>query len=146
LNSLGEMFRVQTVFTRQIRYCSCNFENAVVAARAEPERGDGVLHDLFAVCRKYTVLANQTRTHLGVAINVFIKESTEKTTRNFKVHCIIDEVGQFLEGSPQLILNMQGLADTVCDCPRVRAGWAVSTGERSTGRLSVEAVKTSQVD
>ena len=27
-------------------------------------------------------------------LNVFIKESTEKTTRNFKVHCIIDEVGQ----------------------------------------------------
>jgi len=27
-------------------------------------------------------------------LNVFIKESTEKTSRNFKVHCIIDEVGQ----------------------------------------------------
>lgn len=27
-------------------------------------------------------------------LNVFIKESTEKTARNFKVHCIIDEVGQ----------------------------------------------------
>lgn len=27
-------------------------------------------------------------------LNVFIKESTEKTHRNFKVHCIIDEVGQ----------------------------------------------------
>jgi hypothetical protein len=27
-------------------------------------------------------------------LNVFIKESTEKTTRNFNVHCIIDEVGQ----------------------------------------------------
>jgi len=27
-------------------------------------------------------------------LNVFIKESTEKTARNFFVHCIIDEVGQ----------------------------------------------------
>ncbi len=27
-------------------------------------------------------------------LNVFIKESTEKTAQNFKVHCIIDEVGQ----------------------------------------------------
>jgi hypothetical protein len=27
-------------------------------------------------------------------LNVFIKESTEKTSRNFRVHCIIDEVGQ----------------------------------------------------
>ncbi len=27
-------------------------------------------------------------------LNVFIKESTEKTARNFSVHCIIDEVGQ----------------------------------------------------
>jgi hypothetical protein len=27
-------------------------------------------------------------------LNVFIKESTDKTSRNFKVHCIIDEVGQ----------------------------------------------------
>lgn len=27
-------------------------------------------------------------------LNVFIKESTEKTARNFNVHCIIDEVGQ----------------------------------------------------
>lgn len=27
-------------------------------------------------------------------LNVFIKESTDKTARNFKVHCIIDEVGQ----------------------------------------------------
>jgi hypothetical protein len=27
-------------------------------------------------------------------LNVFIKESTEKTSRNFSVHCIIDEVGQ----------------------------------------------------
>ncbi len=27
-------------------------------------------------------------------LNVFIRESTEKTARNFKVHCIIDEVGQ----------------------------------------------------
>lgn len=27
-------------------------------------------------------------------LNVFIRESTEKTSRNFKVHCIIDEVGQ----------------------------------------------------
>lgn len=27
-------------------------------------------------------------------LNVFIKESTEKTARNFYVHCIIDEVGQ----------------------------------------------------
>jgi len=27
-------------------------------------------------------------------LNVFIKESTDKTTRDFKVHCIIDEVGQ----------------------------------------------------
>lgn len=27
-------------------------------------------------------------------LNVFIKESTDRTARNFKVHCIIDEVGQ----------------------------------------------------
>jgi hypothetical protein len=27
-------------------------------------------------------------------LNVFIKESTERTAQNFKVHCIIDEVGQ----------------------------------------------------
>ncbi len=38
-------------------------------------------------------------------LNVFIKESTEKTARNFFVHCIIDEVGQISASYLKELIN-----------------------------------------
>ncbi len=38
-------------------------------------------------------------------LNVFIKESTEKTARNFYVHCIIDEVGQISASYLKELIN-----------------------------------------
>ncbi|MBT1690157.1 ATP-binding protein [Dawidia soli] len=38
-------------------------------------------------------------------LNVFIKESTEKTARNFFVHCIIDEVGQISAAYLKELIN-----------------------------------------
>ncbi|RAW00430.1 ATP-binding protein [Pseudochryseolinea flava] len=41
-------------------------------------------------------------------LNVFIKESTEKTARNFSVHCIIDEVGQISAPYLKELINFAG--------------------------------------
>jgi len=71
------MFRVQAVFACEISDGSCNFENAVVAARAEAQLCDGVLHDLFAFGCQHAVLAQVARTHLRIRVDLLVKESTK---------------------------------------------------------------------
>src|SRR5689334_24368468 len=45
LDGLGKMFWGEIVFTGQVGYGSCNFENAIVSAGGEAKLRDGVLHD-----------------------------------------------------------------------------------------------------
>lgn len=49
---------------------------------------------------------------------------------NQRVIFIIDEVGQFLEGSPQLILNMQGLAENLKNHGFGQA-WVIATAQQT---------------
>jgi hypothetical protein len=54
----------------------------------------------------------------------------ERRTDSRRVIFIIDEVGQFLEGSPQLILNMQGLAENLKNLGFGHA-WVVATAQQT---------------
>ena len=57
--------------------CSLLLQDAIVTARTEPQLGDGVLHDLFALCGQHTVLADMPRTHLRVGVDLFVVEAAE---------------------------------------------------------------------
>jgi predicted Fe-S protein YdhL (DUF1289 family) len=54
----------------------------------------------------------------------------ERRSGNRRVIFIIDEVGQFLEGSPQLILNMQGLAENLKNSGLGQA-WVIATAQQT---------------
>lgn len=54
----------------------------------------------------------------------------ERRTGSRRVIFIIDEVGQFLEGSPQLILNMQGLAENLKNLGLGHA-WVIATAQQT---------------
>jgi len=54
----------------------------------------------------------------------------ERRTTSKRVIFIIDEVGQFLEGSPQLILNMQGLAENLKNLGFGQA-WLIATAQQT---------------
>jgi hypothetical protein len=54
----------------------------------------------------------------------------ERRTGSRRVIFIIDEVGQFLEGSPQLILNMQGLAENLKNLGFGKA-WVIATAQQT---------------
>jgi hypothetical protein len=54
----------------------------------------------------------------------------ERRTGSKRVIFIIDEVGQFLEGSPQLILNMQGLAENLKNNGLGQA-WVIATAQQT---------------
>ena len=54
----------------------------------------------------------------------------ERRTGSRRVIFIIDEVGQFLEGSPQLILNMQGLAENLKNLGEGNA-WVIATAQQT---------------
>jgi hypothetical protein len=54
----------------------------------------------------------------------------ERRTGSRRVIFIIDEVGQFLEGSPQLILNMQGLAENLKNLGFGHA-WVIATAQQT---------------
>jgi hypothetical protein len=54
----------------------------------------------------------------------------ERRTGSRRVIFIIDEVGQFLEGSPQLILNMQGLAENLKNLGFGNA-WVIATAQQT---------------
>jgi hypothetical protein len=54
----------------------------------------------------------------------------ERRSGNKRVIFIIDEVGQFLEGSPQLILNMQGLAENLKNSGLGQA-WIIATAQQT---------------
>lgn len=54
----------------------------------------------------------------------------ELRTGSRRVIFIIDEVGQFLEGSPQLILNMQGLAENLKNLGFGHA-WVIATAQQT---------------
>jgi len=66
-----------------------------------------------------------------------ILDLIERRTGSRRVIFIIDEVGQFLEGSPQLILNMQGLAENLKNLGFGYA-WVIATAQQTlpvTGAL-----------
>jgi hypothetical protein len=54
----------------------------------------------------------------------------ERRSGTRRVIFIIDEVGQFLEGSPQLILNMQGLAENLKNSGLGQA-WVIATAQQT---------------
>ena len=54
----------------------------------------------------------------------------ERRSGSRRVIFIIDEVGQFLEGSPQLILNMQGLAENLKNFGFGHA-WVIATAQQT---------------
>jgi hypothetical protein len=54
----------------------------------------------------------------------------ERRTGSKRAIFIIDEVGQFLEGSPQLILNMQGLAENLKNLGSGQA-WLIATAQQT---------------
>ena len=54
----------------------------------------------------------------------------ERRSGSRRVIFIIDEVGQFLEGSPQLILNMQGLAENLKNLGFGHA-WVIATAQQT---------------
>ena len=54
----------------------------------------------------------------------------ERRSGSRRVIFIIDEVGQFLEGSPQLILNMQGLAENLKNHGLGQA-WVIATAQQT---------------
>ncbi len=54
----------------------------------------------------------------------------ERRTGSRRVIFIVDEVGQFLEGSPQLILNMQGLAENLKNLGAGQA-WLIATAQQT---------------
>lgn len=54
----------------------------------------------------------------------------ERRTGSRRVIFIVDEVGQFLEGSPQLILNMQGLAENLKNLGFGHA-WLLATAQQT---------------
>lgn len=54
----------------------------------------------------------------------------ERRSGSKRIIFIIDEVGQFLEGSPQLILNMQGLAENLKNLGLGQA-WLVATAQQT---------------
>lgn len=54
----------------------------------------------------------------------------ERRTGSKRVIFIIDEVGQFLEGSPQLILNMQGLGENLKNFGMGQA-WLIATAQQT---------------
>ena len=61
----------------------------------------------------------------------------ERRTSSKRVMFIVDEVGQFLEGNPQLILNMQGLAENLKNFG-VGQAWVIATAQQTlpvTGSL-----------
>jgi hypothetical protein len=57
-------------------------------------------------------------------------ELVERRSGSKRVIFIIDEVGQFLEGSPQLILNMQGLAENLKNLGLGNA-WVIATAQQT---------------
>ena len=57
-------------------------------------------------------------------------ELIERRTGNRRVMFIIDEVGQFIEGMPQLILNVQGLAENLKNVGRGQA-WIIATAQQT---------------
>jgi hypothetical protein len=64
-------------------------------------------------------------------------ELIERRSGSRRVIFIVDEVGQFLEGSPQLILNMQGLAENLKNLSLGDA-WIIATAQQTlpvTGQL-----------
>src|SRR5205823_5447166 len=71
------MFGFEVFGAVEIRNCPCYFQNAIVATRREAELGDRVFHNLFAVGSQHAVLANVTRAHLGVGINVLVEETAQ---------------------------------------------------------------------
>ena len=54
----------------------------------------------------------------------------ERRTGNRRVLFIVDEVGQFIEGNPQLILNVQGLAENLKNIGKGQA-WIVATAQQT---------------
>lgn len=54
----------------------------------------------------------------------------ERRSGSKRVIFIIDEVGQFLEGSPQLVLNMQGLAENLKNLGFGHA-WVIATAQQT---------------
>jgi hypothetical protein len=59
-----------------------------------------------------------------------VLELIERRTKSKRVIFVIDEVGQFIEGLPQLILNMQGLAENLKNIGQGSA-WLIATAQQT---------------
>src|SRR5678815_780479 len=74
------MRRSEVVVSREIRYGSGDFQNAVVSTCGEAQLGHGILHDLFALGVQYAVFADMARPHLCIGIYLFVIEPSELNT------------------------------------------------------------------
>src|SRR5439155_15844764 len=71
LDGFGDVRGADGLGTLEVGDGARDFQNTVVGAGAQTQAGHGVFEQAFAVGRNIAILADLSRAHLGVAVNLF---------------------------------------------------------------------------